>query len=193
MCSHHSSLKRIAGSRITEPGEGRSPSNLKTARPEIVIRASVAQRGPRGNRLSRSTGPDLAISHNREDHGPRLAVERLGPMIDPLVALIGNSVVVADFDQYGPGGLEQRAEKHLVLLDRVGIDGGLALIRVVPDNAAGGSAGCGGEAVPVLHLVVDDVEVASFVFCDVVGQEITHAFVRHIVDIDAGTGGDLAG
>ena len=67
------------------------------------------------------------------------------------------------------------------------------MVRVVAENATRGSAGCGGEAIPVLHLVAGDGEGTSFVFGDIVREEVAEAFVRHVVHVDAGTGGDLAG
>lgn len=132
-----------------------------------------------------------AISHNRERHCSRLAVERLGPVVEALDPRIRNGGIGTDLDQHRGIRGEQRTEEDFVLDDGVRVEGGLSLGRVVADNAAGGSAGGGGEAIPVLHLVAGDVEGVALVFGDVVGEEVTQALVRHIVDVDVGTGGNL--
>lgn len=135
----------------------------------------------------------INILDNSKSDRSSLAIKRLRPMIDTLNAMINHRRISPNLHRHSRISHQQSAEKDFILLDRIRIHGGLALIRVVAENATGGSAGCGGEAIPVLHLIAGDGKGTSFVFGDIVGEEVAEAFMRHVVHVDAGTGGDLTG
>ena len=104
-------------------------------------------------------------------------------MIDPSNTSILNRSVVSNRHSHRCRSIQEGAEEDSILHYQIRRNCWF-VYRIALHAASRASAG-GRESVPVLHLVIDNIEGVALIRGDIIREEVSPRLMRHVVNIDA--------